>query len=258
MLLKRLLAHPLTRTIDINDPLCTERRSIIIKNKGLLKKIYNDWYQNISKFLPSGEAPVIELGSGGGFMKDTIPELITTDVLSSHNIDIVMDGTIFPFSDNSLRSIVMTFVFHHIHDPLKFFAESTRCVQSGGRIIMLEPWVTPWSRFVYLWLHHEPFYPNAEDWQFVTNGPLSGANGALPWIVFKRDRSLFHCKYPEWDIITIKLTGVFCYLLSGGVSMRSLMPGYMYKLCHAVEKLAEPWKDKLSLFAFIVLEKKSY
>lgn len=256
MILKSLLAHPLTRNIDIDDPLCTELRSRIVREKRFLRNLYTDWYHSIHNYIPPGEAPVIELGSGGGFMKDIIPQVITTDILNSHNMDIVMDGTRLPFSDDSLRAVVMTFVFHHIPDPSQFLDEATRCIQQGGRIIMLEPWVTPWSSFVYSRLHHESFWPHRGSWQFISDGPLSGANSALPWIVFERDRSLFNKKYPFWSISIIKLTDIFCYLLSGGISMRSFMPGFMYKLCHGVENLLEPWRDKLSLLALIVLEKR--
>ena len=69
---------------------------------------------------------------------------------------------------------------------------------------MIEPWVTPWSRLIYTKLHHEPFNPESEKWDFPSSGPLSGANGALPWIVFCRDRHLFEERYPQWEIVTIK------------------------------------------------------
>jgi len=40
-------------------------------------------------------------------------------------------------------------------------------------------------------LHHEPFNARSEHWRFDSSGPLSGANGALAWIVFRRDRRRF-------------------------------------------------------------------
>src|SRR5262249_31802772 len=44
-------------------------------------------------------------------------------------------------------------------DGIKSWPQATRCVRSGGVVAMIEPWVTPWSRFVYTRLHHEPFQP---------------------------------------------------------------------------------------------------
>ncbi len=45
--------------------------------------------------------------------------------------------------------------------------------------------------------HHEPSDPGAREWRFKTTGPLSGANGALTWIVFRRDRERFERQFPE-------------------------------------------------------------
>jgi SAM-dependent methyltransferase len=131
-------------------------------------------------------------------------------------IDAVLDGQILPFADNVLRAIVMTDVLHHLPQPRCFFAEATRCVQTGGVIIMIEPWVTPWSRLVYTKLHYEPFRPKTVDWGFPANGPLSGANGALPWILFEQDRARFRQEFPWLRIRSIRLMMPFRYLVSGG------------------------------------------
>src|SRR5262244_3270831 len=71
-------------------------------------------------------------------------------------------------------------------DGIKSWPQATRCVRLGGVVAMIEPWVTPWSRFVYTRLHHEPFQPEAEQWEFPVRRPRSGANGALPYIIFVR------------------------------------------------------------------------
>jgi hypothetical protein len=125
--------------------------------------------------------------------------------------------------------IVMTNVLHHFSQPRLFFTEATRCVRSGGVISMVEPWVTPWSRFVYSRFHHEPLEPGARSWELSTCGPLSGANDALPWIIFARDRLKFEQEFPDWRIETIKPIMPFRYLVSGGVSLRSLCPGWSFR-----------------------------
>ncbi len=35
---------------------------------------------------------------------------------------------------------------------------------------MIEPWVTPWSRIIYKYLHHEPFDPHETEWCFPPTG----------------------------------------------------------------------------------------
>ena len=65
-MLKSLLAHPLTKGLDIDDPKTTRLRRQIIQEKYFLRKIYEEWYQSIAASLPGGEGAVLELGSGGG------------------------------------------------------------------------------------------------------------------------------------------------------------------------------------------------
>ena len=91
----------------------------------------------------------------------------------------------------------MTNVLHHLPNPADFLAESLRCVRQGGVIAMIEPWVRSWSRLVYRLLHYESFQLDARDWGFPGSGPLSGANGALPWIILQRDRARFEREFPE-------------------------------------------------------------
>lgn len=252
---KNLLAHPLTRGLEIDSPRCTELRWSIIQQKSFLRQIYEEWYSAISALLPLHEEPVLELGSGGGFLSDYVPELITSEVLYCQHVGVVLDGSHLPFVNESLGGIVMTDVLHHLPQARGFLTEAKRCVRPGGLVIMIEPWVTPWSRLVYSRLHHEPFRPDASEWSFPSKGPLSGANGALPWIIFERDRAQFEKEFPELQIRTIKLFMPFRYLLSGGVSLRSLMPGWSFSLWRNVENLLQPWMKSLAMFALIVLRK---
>jgi hypothetical protein len=150
----------------------------------------------------------------------------------------------------------MVDVFHHIASPRLFFAEAARCVRLGGSIVMIEPWVTPWSRLVYGKLHHEPFRTEATEWEFPSTGPLSGANGALPWIVFERDRKRFEQEFPAWSVQRIEIQMPFRYLVSGGLSMRSLAPGWSFTLWRAVERAVQPMMSSLGMFALIALQRR--
>ena len=122
---------------------------------------------------------------------------------------------------------------------------------------MIEPWVTTWSHHAYRRLHHEPFEPDAGQWHFPSNGPLSDANGALPWILFDRDRAKFKREFPSLKIESIMPMMPFRYLLSGGLSMRSLMPGWSFRTWRLLERLLQPWMNSWAMFARIVLVKTS-
>lgn len=253
--LKDLLTHPLARGLDPDSPDAIAGFRQIIRSKGYLQKIYHEWYQLIVTSLPSGSGRVLELGSGAGFLMDYIPDLITSDFLRIPDVSLALDAHEMPFADGGLWAIVMTDVLHHLCSPRLFFNEATRCVKRGGRIIMVEPWVTAWSTFVYSKLHHEPFNSATREWGFPPKGPLSGANGALPWILFSRDYALFRKEFPEWRLKTLRPMMPFSYLLAGGLSLRSFAPGPAFALIRRAEDLLGPWIDKLAMFAFIELEK---
>ena len=255
-LLRSFLSHPLTRGLDIDAPETTLRRRDLIKKKGFLRKFYQDCYRSIVRALPgTTEGPVLELGSGSGFIKAYIPDCITSEVFQLPDIDIVLDGQRLPFVDESLRAIVMLDVFHHLPRAKSFFKEAGRCIKDGGCIAMIEPWKTTWSHLIYTYLHHEPFDSEALEWEFPLGGPLSSANSALPWIVFERDRRIFEREFPEWNITSIQRHSPFCYLLSGGVSLRSFAPGWLYPCCRAMECITQPWMKYLAMFAIVVLVK---
>src|SRR5690242_11509894 len=71
-MLKNLLAHPLTRGIDLDDPKTTTLRREIIRSKPFLRRIYNEWYRWIADQIPTGAGGVLELGSGAGFFDELV------------------------------------------------------------------------------------------------------------------------------------------------------------------------------------------
>jgi hypothetical protein len=166
---------------------------------------------------------------------------------------VVLDARWLPFSSGSLKAIVMVDVLHHIPDGRAFLTEAERCLRSEGSIVMIEPWVSTWSRLVYTHLHHEPFNVGADDWTFSSAGPLSGANGALPWIIFQRDRHIFESEFGELQIRAMSPFIPFMYLLSRGVSMRQLMPAATFSFWSRLESGLSRWPSHWSMFALIHL-----
>lgn len=252
---RRLLAHPLTASLGLDDPATTELRKQIITSKPLLRAIYEEWYRTQAAGLPAIEGNILELGSGAGFCDEVLPEVITSDVICCTGVNVIADAQRLPFENQSLRAVIMTNVLHHIPDVRLFFAEATRCLRKGGKVLMIEPWVTWWSSLVYRHLHHEPFDPEAADWSFAPAGHLSSANSALPWIVFARDRCKFESQFPDLSIELIRPCLPFRYLLSGGVGMRSLTPGFSRFAWARVERLLNPYMDRWAMFAFVSLRR---
>ncbi|HEY47159.1 MAG: hypothetical protein AMJ88_11315 [Anaerolineae bacterium SM23_ 63] len=254
-MIRSWLTHPLTRGLDLDDPQTTILRKRILEEKAFLNKLYRQWYGLLLNSLGEGTYPILEIGSGAGFLHERLPDLITSDTIYLPWLALVLDAVHLPVHDQSLDAIVMTNVLHHMRDVESFFVEATRSIRVGGWIAMIEPWKTPWSMLIYSHLHHEPFDPQRQAWRLDSAGPLTTANGALPWILFERDREKFLASFPKWDIETIQLITPFCYLLSGGMSLRSLMPGWSYTFCSWIEGVLQPWMHTWAMFARIVLKR---
>ena len=255
-MLRRLLAHPLTRALDIDDPATTVLRRSIVHRKPFLKRIYEEWYRAIANCLPDVPGSVLELGSGAGFLADYVPGLITSEVFYCPNVRLVLDGQSLPIGSESLRGIAMINVLHHVPDTRAFLTEAARCLRPGGVIAMIEPWVSPWSHLIYTGLHHEPFETDVRDWRHSSSGPLSGANGALPYIVFKRDQAIFASEFQNLEISTIQPFMPFRYLVSGGVSMRALMPAFTFLIWTRLERWMKPQMDDWAMFALLAVTKR--
>jgi len=252
----RWLEHPLARGLDPDDPQTTRIRRRIVASKPFLRRIYLEWYERLLAKLPAVDGAILELGSGAGFFSEVCPQAITSEVFRCDGVDSVVDARKLPFRGGSLRAIVMTDVMHHIPDCAMFLREAERTLKPGGRIVMVEPWVSLWSTFVYTRFHPEPFRVDAPDWDFPPSGPLSGANGAIPWLVFERDFERFRREFPSLQLCSVEPFMPFRYLLSGGVSMRTLMPGWTFGFWKRVEQLISPLNGRMAMFAYIVVERR--
>ncbi|WP_045215347.1 methyltransferase domain-containing protein [Desulfonatronovibrio magnus] len=251
------LKDPRLQEIEVDDPLYHEYCKEILFSKPYLKAVYTRWYEIILSQMINKNGIVLELGSGCGFFEEFFPDIILSDIMPVKNSSLSCDACKLPFKCNSIDSITMVNVFHHIPDVFVFLKQAVKCLRQHGQIIMVEPWVSPFSRVIYSSIHHEPFDPGSKTWEISKGGPLSGANQALPWIVFQRDRKKFESFFPELAIHKIIPELNFRYLLSGGLSFRCFFPFWTSSVFYALEKKVEKFLvQKLSLFACIVLQKR--
>lgn len=217
--------------------------------------MYKEWYADFAARI-SGVPPgkLLEIGSGGGFLKEMIPQVITSDVMPLDHCEMIFSAERMPFGDEELSAVVMLNVFHHIPKPWMFLQEAERTLKTGGKVVMTEPANSFMGRFVYRNFHHEPFEP-AGGWEIASSGPLSGSNQALPFIYFERDRAEFERRFPSLRINTIRYHTPFRYVLSGGVSRKALVPNASFGFLTGAESLLAPLSRVLGLFMTVELEK---
>lgn len=239
----------------LDDPKATLAHRDIILQKPYLKRLYLDWYKvfiDRSRAIKNGK--YLEIGSGGGFLKDVFPEVITSDILDLPNVDQVFSAESLPFKDQELASIMMLNVFHHIPKPYLFLKEAQRTLIPGGKIIMIEPANSALGRFIYKRFHHEPFDETGGR-EIQAGNPLSNSNQALPYIYFERDTDLFKKEYPHLNIKSIQYHSPFSYVISGGVSRSALLPYFMYSFVKGTEWILSPFSKQIGLFCTVEIEK---
>jgi SAM-dependent methyltransferase len=254
-ILNRFKLQEVENIHNLDDVKTTLLHAEIIRKKPFLKKLYTDFYHFFEKAVPSMDRKFcVELGSGGGFIKELLPSILTSDILDLPHLDMQFSALKMPFEEKTVDALFMIDVLHHIDDSGLFFEELDRCLKAGGKVVMVEPANTAWSRFAYQNFHHEDFDPK-RGWKLEGKGPLSSANGAIPWIIFYRDRRKFEKLFPKLKIRKLSLHTPFRYLISGGVSMRQLFPSFTYPLIKGIEWILSPFNFFLAMFITIELEK---
>ncbi len=243
------------KEIHLDTPEATLEHREILLRKPFLRRLYENWYHEIIKIgKKTPEGAIVEVGSGGGFLKNLYPEVITSDIQYFEHCDMTFACEDLPFGDNEISALVMQNVFHHIPDAEKFFQQASRVLKPGGKIVMIEPANTWFARFIYDKIHHEPWNADS-DWKFPSNGPLSGANGALPWIIFTRDSDKFQKLFPTLSHSKPKLHTPFRYILTGGFSYKSFVQGWSFGVISLIEKIFFPFYPVLAMFQTIEVTK---
>ena len=253
---KHLLVENL-KIENLDSPETNEKIKKIINENYLLKNYYIDCYKIIkSELLKENKikSKILEIGSGGGFIKDILPNVITSEIIKLKDIDLLVDALNLPFENNSLDVILMINVLHHVKDSKKFFFESNRVLKKNGLILFIEPANTWFSRIIYKNFHHEDFDENA-GWSLNKSGRLSSANQAIPYIIFERDKKIFNKTFPNLEIIKKYKFKPLHYLLSGGLTYEILFNKKLTKLLLLIEKILVPFNRFIGLFMFVKLKK---
>lgn len=258
--IRKALELEAIRNIDMNSQ---ERISIhreIITSKPMMRNVFFSFFEKID-FLDKkhfeSTGPRIEIGAGAFPINECIDGVIASDYVDGSHLGMKLDALDMDLPDRSVGAFYGQNVFHHFDDPEKFFAEADRCLQPGGGIILIEPYFGPFAQAVYKNLSDgESFDKNQKNWNSGTGGPMVGANQALSYIVFIRDRADFEKKFPHLQITEqYVFTNFMRYLLSGGLNFRQLVPSGAGNFIKAIEFLLSPLSKILSLHHAIVIKK---
>lgn len=228
------------------------------QEKPSLRAVYRDLYRRMAGVAKPGKT--LEIGGGTGNFKAFIPEVVSTDIQSAPWLDVVCDAQELPFADGSFDNIVMFDVLHHLERPRFFLSEAARILRPGGRVILVEPAITPISRIFYTHFHPEPVDMSADPLAAGVRDPNRDpyeSNQAIPTLLFQRNVDDFVAACPDFALTKCQRLSLFTYPLTGGFRPWTLVPGLLVPALLKVEEILLPVLGPLMAFRLlVVLERK--
>lgn len=227
-------------------------------DKPSLRAVYQDLYKRMAKATRPGRT--LEIGGGTGNFKAFVPEVVATDIQQAPWLDVVCDAHELPFADGSFDNIVMFDVLHHLERPRLFLDEAARVLKRGGRVVLVEPAITPISRIFYTHFHPEPVDMSEDPLSQGARDPHRDpydSNQAIPTLLFQRDLDRTTEICPDLQVITSQRLSLFTYPLTGGFRPWTLVPGALVPFLLKVEEVLMPVLAPLMAFRMlVVLERK--
>jgi SAM-dependent methyltransferase len=255
------LLEPETRGCPVDGPERLAAHRAVLSRKRMIRDAFHEFHRAFSdldaRFL-AGEGATIELGAGVFPVRETIAGVMATDVVEAPGLDRTLDACHLDLPDSSVRSFYLQNVFHHFPRPRDFFRELERTLVPGGGAILIEPAAGPVASLLYPRLFSSEGYDkSAPSWEGRVEGPMSGANQALAYIVFDRDLARFQAEFPELEVVHRDVLGNYLrYLISGGLNFRPLLPGAASPVLALVERIAMPLRRVCGLHRVVVLRKR--
>jgi SAM-dependent methyltransferase len=217
-----------------------------------LRAVYHDWFDRLLAAV-AARRPVVEVGSGPGFFKERAPSLVATDVVPGLSVNVRCDADVLPFRTESLGAIVMVDTLHHLPRPLDFLSEAARVLKPGGRLAMVEPWITPPSWVLYRYFHHEECRLGVDVARPFGSDPKAALDGnaAIPYLLLARLRAT---GLPLHLVKAEPFVGL-PYLATFGFKVGRPLPALFQGLARTGEAALRPLARWLATRIFIVLEK---
>jgi SAM-dependent methyltransferase len=263
MSLRNWLSEPRLQSVDVDSAALIEVHREILAGKPMMLGVFRDFYDlcmSLDRRYFTGHGLRVEIGAGVSLFKQYYPEITATDIKPSPYLDAVVDALAMPYEAASVRAIYGINCFHHLPSPDRFFSELERVLEPGGGCVLIDPYYGPLSRWLYPRLFDsETFDMDQAGWEATDHeiGSMTGANQALSYVVFVRDRGIFRERHPGLELVGNRpITNYQRYLLSGGLNFRQILPSAAIGSLKLSERLMSPWARVFGLHHGVVIRKR--
>jgi hypothetical protein len=222
-----------------------------------LQTIYADYFRELAAWRVPGRA--LELGSGIGNLPQYLPDVETSDVVSTPFVQQVVSAYALPAG---YTTFILVDVFHHLEAPFNFLAAAAEVLPVGGRVLMLEPAGGIGARAFYGLFHVEPCRPGAvrapapevrqPNGIFANMGMAETVFGRLP----SRPDLLAWFEEHHLRLVHLNYRDLLSYPATGGYSgPQFFRPGVVRWLIRWEQRLPQWFLRHFALRMVIVLER---
>ena len=220
--------------------LCKQRENIL--NNSGLKSYFSFLYEIVNQELETFDS-ILEVGAGAAISNIFVSRnIVRTDILPFNEFNVLGDCAMerLPFKDSSFDAVLAFDSIHHSEQPSKAILELLRVTRKGGKIILVEPFVSLLSYLPYKIFHHED-----TSWNFKEQGsielslqnhnPETGDQGVSRFII----NQLSNWRSTNFPKLTVSTTYLspFSFFATGGVSRPLKTPEIFVKVLIKLENL---------------------
>jgi SAM-dependent methyltransferase len=229
--------------------------------KPVLARVYGPWFDALLA-AAGPRARVLEVGAGPGLLREHAavrrPDLrwVASDLHPTPWNDLAADAGRLPLAAQTIDAVVGLDVLHHFARPAAFFAETARVLAPGGRLALVEPWITPFSWLIYRFFHQEDCRLGIDPWDPFPHGAKDSFDGdaAVPWRLV-RDTAAARWSALGLRAPRVRRLNAFAYLLTLGFRPGSLLPPRLAGIAMAADGLTAPFAPLTALRAALAWDK---
>jgi len=219
------------------------KKQIINSQKPGIKRYLEYLYSLIEKELVGKQ--ILEIGAGAGLSSNFIKDknIVLTDILAWENEKVqgLVNASDLPFNDNHFDSVFSVDAIHHMEFPVKAISEACRVVRSGGRVVIIEPYVSFFSFLIYKLFHNE---------QTTWNYRIASNGSGISALASEGEQATLQAILDQTEIINLikkpvnkelRLSRIYLspvsFFATGGLSKPLPIPAGMIALILFIEKL---------------------